>query len=706
VSRHYGRQPLPVGTMIQEYRIVDVLGIGGFGIVYKAENTYLDDVAAIKEYLPSDLAARGEGTRVTPLAPETEEEYRWGLQRFLREARILWGLGRPEPHPNIVRVTRFQEENGTAYMFMTYENGVPLARLLKERGPLPEPDLKAILFPLLDGLERVHRASVLHRDVKPANILIRDDGSPVLIDFGAAHREVADNSGSILAMYSPVYAALEQSHPLRPGQGPWTDIYSLGVTLYECVAGQRPTSAIRRVGGEPYAPAVETAGEWYSRPFLEAIDAALQLKPQDRPQSVAIWRRMLRQSPEEAPSLIFDTAETVLQPPSDQCSAPSSDDISSWIPPGAHTGAASVASGREPEASVRATPPRGSTRKPLLLAVAGLAGLTLISLGAFFWWSATGHSRRMGPLVSQPAIENPSVLPKSASTIPTGTVSARVPPARQADEIAVTPASQLPKKASPRRAPPSPSVAEPPAKPVSELDAIDPKAIARSVEGLIRQLKCAKVAADVSPEAHVALSGYVSSSGDRSWLAESTHAIQGVREVGDKLAVYPRPFCEMIGTLPTMEVAADETAAAPRLRLNKPNKVYREGEFLIIRALGSTSADGYLYIDYVDSAGEVVHMLPSPMRRENAVRAGEEVTIGDGKRVRVRGRDAQRYEIVPPHGKNLIASIWSAKPLFQTPRPEVERLQDYLPPLARALQLQIADDGHVSSAFEFITTSR
>ncbi|MCU0970817.1 MAG: serine/threonine protein kinase, partial [Gammaproteobacteria bacterium] len=175
MSQTYAANALPVGTMIQEYRIVAVLGAGSFGIVYKAENVYLDEVVAIKEFLPSDLACRTEGTRVVPLSSATEEPYGWALRQFLKEAQILWDLARPARHPNIIRVSRFHEDNGTAYMVMDFEEGQSLSQVLDERGTLTEAELRTILDPLLDGLERVHAASVWHRDIKPGNILIRSD---------------------------------------------------------------------------------------------------------------------------------------------------------------------------------------------------------------------------------------------------------------------------------------------------------------------------------------------------------------------------------------------------------------------------------------------------------------------------------------------------------------------------------------------------
>ena len=285
-------QALALGTMIQEFRITRVLGIGGFGIVYEAENTYFDETVAIKEFFPADLAFRTDKKGVRPLSPKAEESYRWALDRFLKEAKILWDLARPERHPNIVRVSRLLEENGTAYMFMEYEKGVPFSEIMDEQDTLLERELKAILFPLLDGLDRVHVASILHRDIKPANILIRDDGSPVLIDFGSAKRDTGDAGRSVLAAYSPAYAAPEQLYGVGE-QGPWTDIYALGATLYRAVTGVTPDPGVaRRLQGTPYVSAREKARGTYTQSFLDAIDAALELEIDRRPQSILQWREL------------------------------------------------------------------------------------------------------------------------------------------------------------------------------------------------------------------------------------------------------------------------------------------------------------------------------------------------------------------------------------------------------------------------------
>lgn len=292
MSEAIANQALPIGAMIEEFRIVAILGTGSFGVVYQCDNTYLDESVAIKEFLPVDLAKRQPDGRIAPLSPATNDAFSWALDRFLQEAKTLWGLGRPIPHRNIVRVTRYRELSGSAYMFMEFERGQPLSALLEECGALPLQKLRAILEPLLDGLEKVHSSGILHRDIKPANILIRSDGSPVLIDFGSARYVTQSGERSVFATYTPLYAALEQHQDIGE-QGPWTDIYGLGATLYRVVTGTPPRSASQRLLSDPQPPAAEVCRGDYPAAFLEAIDLACELEPAKRPQSVAQWRDLL-----------------------------------------------------------------------------------------------------------------------------------------------------------------------------------------------------------------------------------------------------------------------------------------------------------------------------------------------------------------------------------------------------------------------------
>lgn len=329
-------QALPIGAMIEEFRIVQVLGTGAFGVVYQCDNTYLDETVAIKEFLPTDLATRQLDGQIVPLSEATTEAFCWALGRFLDEAKTLWSLGHPLPHRNIVRVTRYRELNGSAYMFMEFEHGRPLSVVLEERGALAFEELRRIVEPLLDGLERVHSSGIVHRDIKPANILIRADGSPVLIDFGAARYVARSGERSVFATYTPLYAALEQHQDIGE-QGAWTDIYGLGATLYRAVTGTSPRSASQRLLADPQPPAREVCKGLYPEAFLNAIDRACALKPDERPQSVAQWRELLlgTQTPDVyAPTVVKPATRSRRDPVAEQArsSAPSTADSSSNQP--------------------------------------------------------------------------------------------------------------------------------------------------------------------------------------------------------------------------------------------------------------------------------------------------------------------------------------------------------------------------------------
>ena len=286
------RNALPPQTVLHEYRIEQVLGAGGFGTTYLARDTHLDRLVAIKEYLPAELAHRAAGGEVQALSTAREADYRWGLERFLQEARTLAKFS----HPNIVRVVRYFEANGTAYMVMDYERGEPLKNLLSSKTRLPEADLRRLAPPLLDGLAAVHAAGFLHRDIKPDNIFVRADGTPVLIDFGAARQALGGETRSLTAILTPGYAPLEQYSP-DGKQGPWTDLYAFGGVLYRAVTGSNPPDAVTRMRSDTLSGGLAKAAGAYSEPLLRAISWALELDEKKRPQSVAQWRQALLASP-------------------------------------------------------------------------------------------------------------------------------------------------------------------------------------------------------------------------------------------------------------------------------------------------------------------------------------------------------------------------------------------------------------------------
>jgi len=284
---------LQPGEMLNWYRIERILGRGGFGVIYLATDTNLDHQVAIKEYIPSDVATRSGDSKVLPITEEHGDIYRWGMDRFIKEARNLVKF----KHPNIVRVMSVFQENNTAYMVMEFEEGHDLRAHLRKPGATSEQSLKQLIIPVSKGLAEVHRHGFVHRDIKPANILVRSkDGSPVLIDFGSARNASKFTQQSLTALVSVGYAPLEQYNTEGDEQqGPWTDIYALGGTLYYAITGRDPIESTRRGaalfnGGTDPLISAERLGEGkFSVSFLRAIDWALQFRIADRPQSLSDW---------------------------------------------------------------------------------------------------------------------------------------------------------------------------------------------------------------------------------------------------------------------------------------------------------------------------------------------------------------------------------------------------------------------------------
>ncbi|MEZ0003215.1 protein kinase domain-containing protein [Sinorhizobium fredii] len=301
------RHALPTGHILMDYRLERILGAGGFGITYLATDGNLKRHFAIKEYFPFNLTTR-EGTIVAPL-PDAAEEYERGLRDFILEAQTLARFH----HPNIVSVARIFEANNTAYMVLDYEQGESFKEWLREsHSRIQQMEIDTIAARLLDALERVHADGTLHRDIAPDNIFIRDgDGSPVLLDFGAARQALHARSRSVSAIVKPGYSPQEQYSSQTDRQGPWTDIYSLGATLYRAISGFVPQDASDRVLEDTLEPLSGMNLKGYRPTFLAAIDWALELSPRDRPQSVAEWRPVLlgtAPAPAKSPSHVIASA--------------------------------------------------------------------------------------------------------------------------------------------------------------------------------------------------------------------------------------------------------------------------------------------------------------------------------------------------------------------------------------------------------------
>ena len=271
-----GGDVLAAGTRLEEFEIERELGAGGFGVTYLARDLSLDRRVAIKEYLPHDWASRRPDGGVGPWSGTHAEDYRWGLERFLEEVRVLARLH----HPHVVQVYRVMEARGTAYMVTEYVEGRSLAAALRAEGPWPEPRVLSLLDALTSGLGPVHAAGLAHRDVKPANVMLREDGSPVLIDFGAARQAMGRQSRSVTAVLTPRYAPFEQ-YSTKGRQGPWTDVYALGAVAYEALSGRVPDEAPDRMADDTLRPVSEVSAHGVSPGCAAAIGSALALRGQD-----------------------------------------------------------------------------------------------------------------------------------------------------------------------------------------------------------------------------------------------------------------------------------------------------------------------------------------------------------------------------------------------------------------------------------------
>ncbi len=289
---------LPRGHVLQEFVVEQVLGMGGYSVVYLAQDTKLQRKVAVKEYLPGTLAARGPNGDVAPRLPRFAESYDKGLQSFINEARLLGSFD----HASLVKVYRFWASNGTAYMAMPYYNGINLKKWLVDLGAPPsEKWLRALAEPLMQALAVLHGANTLHRDVAPDNVLMLYDRAkgnyleqaprPVLLDFGAARRVAAEATQNLTAILKSGYSPVEQYANEGPGggmlQGPWTDVYALCAVLYAAATGKAPPPAIARVVRDDMVPARTACKGRYSPAFLAALDAGLAVRPEQRPQSMA-----------------------------------------------------------------------------------------------------------------------------------------------------------------------------------------------------------------------------------------------------------------------------------------------------------------------------------------------------------------------------------------------------------------------------------
>lgn len=292
---------LPEGSRLNNtYVVQSVLGSGAFGITYLAEHVHLGSQHVIKEYFP-DSGVRVQGLTVAAKSTADQELFDWGFGGFFKEAKLLYGLN----HTNIVKVSDLFEANGTAYFVMPYIRGITLHQWIKENQRPSEGELTQIFIPLLDGLKYIHDKQLLHRDIKPENILITENQTPVLIDFGAARQAIGQKSRPLTQILTPPFAPIEQYHS-RDVFLPALDLYSLGACIYQAVTHQLIEEAPARIADTDTQPKLAGSNYEgrYSHAFLAAVDYALNVKAENRFQNATdMQQALLGRMPQQPPQV-------------------------------------------------------------------------------------------------------------------------------------------------------------------------------------------------------------------------------------------------------------------------------------------------------------------------------------------------------------------------------------------------------------------
>lgn len=279
------RLALPKGFRLAHYELTGVLGKGGFGITYLGIDRHLGRKVAVKELMPDSIVARIDGIRVAAQSENLTSNWEWAKARFLEEARLLAGF----QHPNIVEVHQLIEANGTVYMVMDYIEGESYEKRLRRIGREPdERSVRLFLEPLLNGLEEVHAAGLLHRDIKPDNILLRRDIQPILLDFGSARKQL-EGTSAMTSLVTHGYSPIEQ-YQLKGKQGPWTDIYALAAVAARAITGEKPPMSADRMADDEFVWLSYRGLKGFTPLFLQALDWALRVKPAERPQNISEWR--------------------------------------------------------------------------------------------------------------------------------------------------------------------------------------------------------------------------------------------------------------------------------------------------------------------------------------------------------------------------------------------------------------------------------
>jgi len=616
---------LPDGYKLHWYEIHAILGRGGFGITYLALDTNLNHEVAIKEFLPTDLAMRASDSSIHPISDEHLDIFSWGLNRFINEAQTLAQFR----HPNIVLVHSVFEANGTAYMVMEYEKGESLEEAYNLNRLNSEEALLGILHPLMDGLQRIHESGFVHRDIKPKNIYLRDDGRPVLLDFGSARQALGVETRTLTTLVSPGYAPFEQYNATRDSdkQGPWTDIYALGATIYRGMSGKSPVDALARANAklegnkDILEPAVELGEGKFSQRFLEGIDRSLRFAPEERPQSIAQWREMF---PEWEGSITATIRAP--QPRASESEAPT-EVAPDTGPENRFTDAGTMIVGNR--AARPATPGEAKSplKSPALLAVAVIAVLG-IAIGIWRMQMGVPTTPDDATTATAPTVAPAASAPSAAGGGGTGAQTAAATAKASIDQVRAT------------------------------LDAMPCSVLQTSINA-----------------GNLIVRGYAAGSEARKQIDSS---ISKVADTRNEVQNMPRIYCQTLELYAPFWKANFDSGFGTTIGTPNSDNVFRGGERLVLD-IKTPTYKSWLYVDYFAQDGNVVHMMPSPGEDFNQGEPRESFQLGEEG-------DIGLWEVAPPFGTEMIVILAASTPIFEDAREQLENANDYRTALGRRLK--------------------
>ena len=622
---------LPDGYKLHWYEIHAILGRGGFGITYLALDTNLNHEVAIKEFLPTDLAMRASDSSIHPISDEHTDTFGWGLNRFITEAQTLAQFR----HPNIVLVHSVFEANGTAYMVMEYEKGESLDQAYTSNRLTTEADLLGLLHPLMDGLERIHETGFVHRDIKPKNIYLRDDGRPVLLDFGSARQALGVETRTLTTLVSPGYAPFEQYNATRESdkQGPWTDIYALSATIYRGMSGKSPVDALSRANAklegskDILEPAVELGKDKFSHRFLEAIDKALCFSPDERPQSIAEWRAMLPEW-EDAATVAAPGRATVRGPRPGQINREAPTEVSPDTALDNHfTNDGTLIVGDGVPRPGKTAPAKSSMKNTVLLLVAVVA---VVGIGIGVWRMQATTAPMEG---SKGTATAPAAAPKSSVTSSAGTSTTQTATA------------------------PKPSLNE--------------------VATLLDTMPCSVLQASMNGPG-VLVRGYVAGPKVMTRIEDGLGKITGITEVKNEIQELPRIYCQTLELYAPYWKSNRDAGFGTAIGTPNAGNAFVEGKRLVVD-IGTPTYKSWLYVDYFAQDGSVVHMMPSPGEVFNQGDARDSFQLGEAG-------DIGLWEVAPPFGTEMVVVLATSAPVFEGARGELEQGNDYRAALGKRLK--------------------